>query len=174
MGDSLLRQPVAPSSSLLLTGRWLGLLAFLVWLIPDTGSGNASAFAGEPKVAPWVRVAEDQIGPRRAPALVWSADLKRFVLIAGLVSLSLSSGLLIPVADGPPKFNIEATCRDVGNAGAGIGGSVSACRSDEEKARDSLAAKWAQYPAAKRNSCVEGAKLGTSPSYVQVITCLEM
>ena len=41
-------------------------------------------------------------------------------------------------------------------------------------ARDSLAAKWAQYPAAKRNSCVEGAKLGTSPSYVQVITCLEM
>ena len=96
------------------------------------------------------------------------------MLIAGLVSLSLSSGLLIPVADGPPKFNIEATCRNVGNAGAGIGGSVSACRSDEEKARDSLAAKWAQYPAAKRNSCVEGAKLGTSPSYVQVITCLEM
>lgn len=96
------------------------------------------------------------------------------MLIAGLVSLTLSSGLLVPVAEGPPKFNIDATCRDVGSIGAGIGGSVSACRSDEEKARASLAAKWTQYPAAKRNSCVEGAKLGGPPSYVQVITCLEM
>ena len=96
------------------------------------------------------------------------------MLIAGLVSLSLSSGLLVPVADGPPKFNIDATCRDVGKSGDGVGGTVNACRADEGKARDELAAKWAQYPAAKRNSCVEGAKLGGPPSYVQVITCLEM
>lgn len=96
------------------------------------------------------------------------------MLIASLVSLSLSSGLMVPVADGPPKFNIEATCRDVGKSGDGVSGSASACRTDEEKARESLAAKWSQYPVAKRNTCVEGASLGGPPSYVQVITCLEM
>ncbi|CAM5768170.1 hypothetical protein [Bosea minatitlanensis] len=96
------------------------------------------------------------------------------MLIAGLVSLSLSSGLLVPVAEGPPRFDIAATCRDVGRAGDGVGGTVAACRADEEKARDSLAAKWSSYPVAKRNSCVAGARLGGPPSYVQVITCLEM
>ncbi len=96
------------------------------------------------------------------------------MLIVSLVSLSLSSGLMVPVADGPPRFNIEATCRDVGKSSNSVGGTVSACRTDEEKARNDLTAKWSQYPAAKRNTCVEGAKLGGPPSYVQVITCLEM
>lgn len=96
------------------------------------------------------------------------------MIIAGLMSLSLAAAPVIPVADGPPRFDIAASCRDVGKSGAGVGRPASACVDDEEKARDQLGAKWSQYPLAERDTCVEGAKLGGPPSYVQVITCLEM
>lgn len=96
------------------------------------------------------------------------------MIIAGLLSISLSASAIVPVADGPPRFDIAASCRDVGKSGGGIGRPASACVDDEQRARDQLATKWSQYPAAQRETCVEGAKLGGPPSYVQVITCLEM
>ena len=96
------------------------------------------------------------------------------MIVAALVSLSLSMAPMIPIADGPPRFDIAASCRDVGKSGVDIGRPASACVADEEKARDQLQAKWSQYPLAARDSCVDGAKLGGPPSYVQVITCLEM
>lgn len=96
------------------------------------------------------------------------------MIIAGLLSVSLSTAPILAVADGPPRFDISASCRDVGKATDGIGRPVSACVGDEERARDQLSAKWSQYPASRRETCVQGARLGGPPSYVQVITCLEM
>jgi hypothetical protein len=93
------------------------------------------------------------------------------VMIAGaLLSLSLSTGLLIPVADNPPRFDIEASCKGVASAG----GTPSACREDERKAQTALEAKWQAYRPANRNQCLEAAKLVGSPSYVQLLTCLEL
>lgn len=95
------------------------------------------------------------------------------MLSAALLSLSLSTGLVIPVADGPPRFNIDATCEAAAKAGGGDRTAV-ACRDDERKAQTSLEAKWESYRPASRNECVESTRLVGSPSYVQVLTCLEI
>lgn len=44
---------------------------------------------------------------------------------------------------------------------------------DEGAARTSLQAQWMQFPAGDRVYCADTARLGT-PSYVELLTCLEM
>ncbi|SEF89590.1 hypothetical protein [Bosea lathyri] len=96
------------------------------------------------------------------------------MIIAGLVALTLSSGLLVPIADGPPRFDIEQTCRNAGEPAVAGRPPNQACRDDERKAETTLQQRWSQYPAASRVTCVESTGLGGPPSYVQVLTCLEM
>jgi hypothetical protein len=100
------------------------------------------------------------------------------MLAAGLVLLSLSSVSpaqpIVPVADSPPRFDIAASCRDVGKSGVNVGRPASACQADEEHARDALAARWSEFKPNARTTCVEGASFGGPPSYVEVLTCLEM
>jgi hypothetical protein len=100
------------------------------------------------------------------------------MLAAGLVLLSLSSSpmtqTIIRVSDSPPRFDITASCRDVGKSGIDIGSPASACQGDEARARDALAARWSQFQPNARTACVEGATFGGPPSYVEVLTCLEM
>ena len=100
------------------------------------------------------------------------------MLAASLVLLSLSANPIthgiVAIADSPPRFDIAASCRDVGKSGIDIGRPASACRDDEERARDTLTARWAQFQPAARTTCVEGAAFGGPPSYVEVLTCLEM
>lgn len=96
------------------------------------------------------------------------------MLIAGLVSLTLAAGPVVPVASGAPHFDIERSCRHVGDPQTGIGRSTSSCADDERQAQAALDRRWASFPATDRTTCVEGARLGGPPSYVQVLTCLEM
>lgn len=96
------------------------------------------------------------------------------MISAALLSLSLSTGLFVPVADGPPRFDVVNTCRDVGRSSMGVGRTPQACQDDENQARATLEQRWSAYPAQSRNTCVESAQLGGPPSYVQVLTCLEM
>ena len=48
------------------------------------------------------------------------------------------------------------------------------CNQDEETARAALGKVWAQYTTAQRRDCVQLTSLGGPPSYVEVLTCLEM
>lgn len=96
------------------------------------------------------------------------------MLVAGLVLLSLSSSPVHAVADAVPRFDIAASCGSADKSATGIGRPVQACRDDEEKARTALEMRWSEYPARARTTCTEGASLGGPPSYVQLITCLEM
>lgn len=100
------------------------------------------------------------------------------MLAASLVLLSLSTNpmadSIVPVADSPPRFDIAASCRDVGKSGVNVGRPASACQDDEARARDALAARWTQFQPSARTACVEGATYGGPPSYVEVLTCLEM
>lgn len=45
---------------------------------------------------------------------------------------------------------------------------------DENDARGKLEQDWAQYNPAHRTDCVRFSSLGSSPSYVELLTCLEM
>jgi hypothetical protein len=92
------------------------------------------------------------------------------MIAAGLLSLTLSTGMLIPVADNVPRFNIDESCRGV----AAAGGTTSGCLEDERRAQTALAAKWEGYRPASRTECLDSAKLVGAPSYVQLLTCLEL
>jgi hypothetical protein len=70
-----------------------------------------------------------------------------------------------------PDFNIEASCRHVSGMEAGSPGS---CVADEQGARNELQKDWAQFTAADRSSCAQVSGSDGLPSYVELLTCLQM
>ena len=88
-------------------------------------------------------------------------------------SLLLGSHLLA-VADSVPVFDIKKSCerRDI-EAVFGRRDS-NTCIQSEKAARDQLKKSWGEFSAKDRVGCVATAKIGGSPSYIEVITCLEI
>ena len=87
----------------------------------------------------------------------------------------LSSQLVVTVADGVPRFDINKSCKlDVAaTAGLAVDQSVKNCIRDEQQARQQLGRQWSKFPAANRVSCVSQESIGGTPSYVSLLTCLQ-
>jgi hypothetical protein len=79
----------------------------------------------------------------------------------------LSSQLVLPAADGVPKFDIARSCKlDVAaTAGLSVDQSVKSCINDERKARQQLGGNWSKFPQES---------IGGTPSYVSLQTCLQL
>lgn len=88
----------------------------------------------------------------------------------------LGSQLVLPVADGVPKFDIARSCKlDVAaTAGLSLDQSLKSCMNDEQKAKLQLAGQWSKFPAPSRASCTSQESIGGTPSYVSLLTCLQM
>ena len=91
-----------------------------------------------------------------------------------LLPIILTASHIVLVADAVPKFNVEQTCRRAGEVSVSLGRSAGDCKRDEDDAHGKLQQDWAQYSPAQRTSCVRFSSLGSSPSYVELLTCLEM
>jgi len=92
-----------------------------------------------------------------------------------LLPIILTASYVVLAADAVPKFNVELTCHAAATAATtSPGQSATNCQRDEGDARTKLEHDWAQYTAAQRANCVGFASLGASPSYVELLTCLEM
>jgi hypothetical protein len=65
-----------------------------------------------------------------------------------------------------------STCRveaqDVTTAGT-----TAACVTQEQQARATLVSQWAQFAPENRTTCMQ-AQAGFSPSYVELLTCLQI
>ena len=75
-----------------------------------------------------------------------------------------------PIADKTPIFDIALECRFEG-------GSIQEekrCADDERQARDTLQREWIQFTANAKRQCYEETSIGGTPSYVELLTCLEM
>src|SRR5262245_33360940 len=95
-------------------------------------------------------------------------------MIVALSALIIASPLIIAAADQVPTFDVNPTCSGATpTAGAGGRGS-DVCIKSELGARDQLAQEWAQFPSSDRVRCVQLTNMTHMPSYVQVLTCLEM
>lgn len=75
-------------------------------------------------------------------------------------------------ADTVPNFNVEPTCRAAVAASAGR--SVDICLRDEADARVQLEQRWSRSPAKDRTGCTRLSLLDGHPSYVELLTCLEI
>jgi hypothetical protein len=86
------------------------------------------------------------------------------------------AGLILTVADGPPKFNPEPGCKAAVAIDQSIDLAVSqdyqSCMNDEESARRELVQSWSRYNAQERARCIGQTEVGGFPSYVEVLECL--
>ncbi len=90
-----------------------------------------------------------------------------------LAALSLGSQLVL-VADGVPTLNIAPSCNAAARAAGIPGRNAETCMASERTARDQLTAQWPQFTQGDKTLCVQLSTAGGSPSYVELISCLEM
>ena len=94
------------------------------------------------------------------------------MIMPALFPIILATQIVL-AADSMPKFDLERTCR--GATAADLPGRDSAsCQQDEQAARSQLEKVWSQYNAAQRSECDTLVTTGGAPSYVELLTCLEM
>ena len=88
----------------------------------------------------------------------------------------MSSQLVVAVADRMPNFDITRSCRlDVAaTTGLSVDQSMKSCVNDEQQAKKQLAGQWSKFPAPSRASCMSQESIGGTPSYVSLLTCLQM
>ena len=75
-----------------------------------------------------------------------------------------------PIADTAPKFDIARVCQSEG----GSNEEQKRCADDETQARDTLQTEWTQFTPSAKKQCYEETSIDSSPSYVELLTCLEM
>jgi hypothetical protein len=94
--------------------------------------------------------------------------------VASLAVLSVVGVAFARPDGGVPKLDVSQSCRQA----QAIGGddknlAYKGCMQDEKDAQDTLAQKWSRFKAEDRRNCIEqGAS--PMPSYVEILTCLEM
>ena len=91
-----------------------------------------------------------------------------------LLPIILTASHIALVADEIPRFDVEQTCCRASEVSVSLGRSAGDCKRDEEDAHGKLQQDWAQYSPAQRTGCMRLSSLGSSLSYVELLTCLEM
>ena len=73
-----------------------------------------------------------------------------------------------------PKLDIKATCRRAQPLSVGEKGAYQGCMDGEVRAQKQLSHKWSSFKAAARAICTQETRIGGAPSFVELITCLEL
>jgi hypothetical protein len=89
-------------------------------------------------------------------------------------AILFSSQFLIAVAGGVPNIDVKKTCRNSATVtGTLTQNDIDACIADELGAHDQLVKEWAQFSGSVKAQCVQ-ASTAYLPSYIEMLTCLEM
>jgi hypothetical protein len=96
------------------------------------------------------------------------------IRIAALLPVLLLSSQIVLAADPVPKFDTGPSCRSAGAAAVMATRDTAACERDEINARTTLEKEWSQFTPSDQARCVRLVTLGGGPSYVELLTCLEM
>jgi hypothetical protein len=90
----------------------------------------------------------------------------------------LGTQLVMAVADGVPEFDIARECRldstQAFDLSAGLNETVKRCVADEQQALTQLRTQWPQYREPDKAQCTEQTNIGGTPSYVDLLTCLQL
>ena len=88
-------------------------------------------------------------------------------------ALALGSSLIM-AADGVPTLKVEPSCKAAGAAGLMMGRTAESCMNDEKSAREDLVKTWSTFSADDKSHCLSMVSTGGGPSYVELLSCLEM
>ena len=100
--------------------------------------------------------------------------MTKVAMLLSLAAIALGSQPIVALADDVPTYDVRSTCRAEAQDDPGAG-TAAACLSDEQKARETLVAQWAQFTGESKRSCaqLEGVTAGLR-SYVELLTCLQI
>jgi hypothetical protein len=93
-------------------------------------------------------------------------------LFVTAVLLAVCSGHTVFASGGLPEFKIKS-CRQAEESGS-ASRDAQACFRDEQTAKDTLRENWKTYDSDQKNHCQQLMKAGGMPSYVELLTCVEM
>jgi hypothetical protein len=92
------------------------------------------------------------------------------VFLLVLVGSSMGSA----AADNVPKLNIGPSCEAAARGAVVAGRNIEACLGDERQAQEQAAKNWSQYRSEDKQQCVTLVNKGGPPSYVELLSCLEV
>lgn len=91
-----------------------------------------------------------------------------------LLQVIATGAHLVLVADKVPDLRYEQSCRAAVSAAAMPNRNENACLQDEKAAKKKLQQEWSQFTPTQRAHCVQLSTTGGLPSYVELLTCVEM
>ena len=89
-----------------------------------------------------------------------------------LAAITIGSQLVL--AADVPKFDTAPSCRAAAAAAVMVGRTAENCQNDERGAHSQLDKSWADYSAADKSHCLALIGSGGGPSYVELLSCVEM
>jgi hypothetical protein len=131
----------------------------------DRGAGGSRTATGSPKEAEPAAIASE---------LLMRSAMRHAALGFVLIAVALGAQSVIAYADTPPKLNVGASCDAAASYAGLVGRDRAACMNDENDALDALKKNWSQYSSTDRTDCAGMVKTGGPPSYVELLSCLEM
>ena len=82
---------------------------------------------------------------------------------------------VILTAQEVPRLDVETSCHDAARAAVRASGDASkVCLHDEQQARAKLKTEWRTFNGGAQSRCLEMTRTGGPPSYVELLTCLEL
>ena len=92
------------------------------------------------------------------------------------ISMIVAGSLVVAVADRVPVFDVSRSCKlDVAaTTGLSVEQSLKNCVNDENRAKQQLVSQWSKFSASSRSQCIPLESIGGTPSYVSLLTCLQM
>jgi hypothetical protein len=103
-------------------------------------------------------------------------EKKEKAMPLSILPIVVGTQLFVAVADRVPSFDIARSCKlDVAaTSGLSVDQSTKSCVTDENKARRQLASQWSKFSASMKAECIPQESIGGTPSYVSLLTCLQM
>jgi hypothetical protein len=95
------------------------------------------------------------------------------VLFTGAFALLLL-GAAARAESGPPQLDINRTCQSAASASVSDTASQEGCLRSERASRDELKRRWGEFTPAAKRQCEKQFEAGGFPSYVEMVTCLEL
>jgi hypothetical protein len=98
------------------------------------------------------------------------------VVLGALLLVLLGVSFATPAAraaERPPELNVGPSC-DAAAAHGLNGRDRNACMKEENDAQAALKDKWKNFSARQHERCAGLVHMGGPPSYVELLTCLEM
>ena len=91
-----------------------------------------------------------------------------------ITALIVGSSLIAVAAETVPTLKVEPSCKAAGAAGLMMGRTADSCMNDEKAAREDLVKNWSTFSADDKSHCLSMVSTGGGPSYVELLSCLEM